>query len=51
MYTPHIAKSTVLTGIAGLAIKSLAVVVIGFAILGIINLAIHKIKSTNNLWK
>lgn len=51
MYTPHIAKASILTGAIGLTVKSLAVVVVAFAFIGIGNLILHKIKSKNNLWK
>ena len=52
MYTPSAHKAGILTaGIAGFTIKSLAVVVVAFAIIGIANIIIRKLKSKNSSWK
>lgn len=51
MYIPSAHKFGILTGVVGFTIKSLAVVVVAFAFIGIGNIIIHKIKSHNSLWK
>lgn len=51
MYTPSAHKAGILTGAVGFTIKSLAVVVVAFAFIGIGNIIIRKMKSKNDLWK
>lgn len=51
MYIPSAHKVGILTGVVGFTIKSLAVVVVAFAFIGIGNIIIRKIKSHNSLWK
>lgn len=51
MYTPSVNKAGILTGAVGFTIKSLAVVVVALAFIGIGNIIIRKIKSKNSFWK
>lgn len=51
MYTPSAHKAGVAAGAVGLGIKSLAVVVIAFAVIGIGTIIVRKLKSKNDSWK
>lgn len=51
MYTPSAHKAGIAAGAIGLGIKSLAVVVVAFAFIGIGTIIIHKMKSKNDSWK
>lgn len=51
MYIPSAHKAGIAAGAVGFGIKSLAVVVVAFAFIGIGSIIIRKMKSKNDAWK